>query len=286
MITYGGVIRDDEYYGYADNNIQYAVNCCGYVKIKTKDIHMTRTRADYYLIYLIGGVGHYRTADCHITAGTGDIVLYRPDEMQNYYYSHSDHPEFYWIHFTGSDAEGLLSELQFSERHILHIGINDEIISLFKKIISELQLKKQLHEEISCTYLLQLIYGIVRLRYCADSDGEYPRNADIEGVMKRMHTDYNKNRTVADYAVNCNLSAYRFCHVFKNNVGVPPMRYVEQLRMEKSKELLSSTSLSVGEISDMVGYSSPFYFSRVFKKNTGKAPSAFRNITIYNKGNV
>jgi AraC-like DNA-binding protein len=48
--------------------------------------------------------------------------------------------------------------------------------------------------------------------------------------------------------------------------------------MDKSKELLIDTDLTINEISDVVGYNDPFYFSKVFKRNTGLTPTAFRKL--------
>ena len=80
MITYSGVINDNEYFGYANNSVSYAVNCSGYVKISTKDVHMTRIRADYYLVYLINGKCLYRLDNSSTEASAGDVIFYRPGE--------------------------------------------------------------------------------------------------------------------------------------------------------------------------------------------------------------
>ena len=69
---------------------------------------------------------------------------------------------------------------------------------------------------------------------------------------------------------------YQFIRKFKKSMLMPPSRYIEKIRMDRSRELLADTDLTVNEISGIVGYNDPFYFSKVFKKNTGLNPMAFR----------
>ncbi len=64
-----------------------------------------------------------------------------------------------------------------------------------------------------------------------------------------------------------------FRKLFKQETGVTPLEYLTTLRIEHAKGLLSSTSLTVRQIAAMVGYDDPYYFSRIFKKATGKSPS-------------
>ena len=54
------------------------------------------------------------------------------------------------------------------------------------------------------------------------------------------------------------------------------MEYLTGLRMDKAKELLTSTEYSMKEICSMVGYADPNYFSRIFKKNTGVTPTEYK----------
>ncbi len=69
---------------------------------------------------------------------------------------------------------------------------------------------------------------------------------------------------------------------FKNAYNETPLEYLTNLRITKSKELLTNklNNLSISEVSQIVGFNDPLYFSRVFSKKTGMSPSEFRN-TFY-----
>jgi len=79
-------------------------------------------------------------------------------------------------------------------------------------------------------------------------------------------------------ANNCGLSERRFREVFSEQVGKSPKCYYEELRMQMAGEYLRNTPLTIGEISEKLGYRNQFYFCRAFTKNFGVNPSNYRRI--------
>ena len=72
------------------------------------------------------------------------------------------------------------------------------------------------------------------------------------------------------------LTARRFGDLFKSAVGTTPNRYVVLRRVERAKELLMLEGISVGEVAALCGFSDVYYFSKVFKSETGISPSRWR----------
>ncbi len=72
-----------------------------------------------------------------------------------------------------------------------------------------------------------------------------------------------------------NISISYFRKLFTNIYMIPPARYLQKIRISKAKDLLISNSYTVGEIAEMVGYSSIYYFSYAFRKEMGLPPSEF-----------
>ncbi|MDF2725202.1 MAG: AraC family transcriptional regulator, partial [Paenibacillus sp.] len=66
------------------------------------------------------------------------------------------------------------------------------------------------------------------------------------------------------------------CQVFKKYAGTTIHQYIQQLRVQRAKYLLTHSDKSVQEIAKEIGYSEPFYFSRLFKKNEGVSPQHYR----------
>ena len=279
MLSYEGVILEkDTNTGYEDKTEPYLINCSGHIQFKTRNVSISRERVDYYLIYLVNGFGYYRFDKGFCTVPAGNIVIYKSLEVQDYYYIGNEKTELYWIHFTGEAAGKLLYNLGLAEKHYFKVGINTECIQLFEKIINEINIKNPGYHSFCIGYLLQLLSIFSREALLEEKGRRILKNADMEAVIRKMHTEYQQDHPVEYYANCCNLSVYQFIRKFKGSMQLSPSRYIEKIRMDKSRELLLDTDLTVSEISEIVGFNDPFYFSKVFKKNTGMNPKAFRRM--------
>ena len=92
-----------------------------------------------------------------------------------------------------------------------------------------------------------------------------------------MRDDVRGELCLAEFARSVNLSVWRLCHIFKSDVGMPPMRYLRLLRMERAKGLLESSFLSVKEIAFQVGLNDESHFVRDFKSTYGFSPALYRS---------
>ena len=79
-------------------------------------------------------------------------------------------------------------------------------------------------------------------------------------------------------AAHLGISEVYFRKLFKTGFGISPGQYIQNQRLGKAKELLTASSLSVTCISSACGYTSIYHFCRIFKKQTGYTPSAFRDL--------
>ncbi|MFI3267890.1 MAG: AraC family transcriptional regulator, partial [Rikenellaceae bacterium] len=79
-------------------------------------------------------------------------------------------------------------------------------------------------------------------------------------------------------ATNLNMSYSNFRKIFKKIVGVSPLSYFNQMKIEEAKLLLSTTNISIKEISFLLSYDSPEAFSVYFHKKTKLTPSQYRSI--------
>ena len=91
-----------------------------------------------------------------------------------------------------------------------------------------------------------------------------------------MREDVRGELSLTEFAQSVNLSVWRLCHIFKSDVGMPPIRYLRLLRMERAKGLLESSFLSVKEIAFQVGLNDESHFVRDFKSTYGFSPALYR----------
>lgn len=100
------------------------------------------------------------------------------------------------------------------------------------------------------------------------------RSKTVDRALRFMRE--NDIYTVRDIAKYCGISESGLYAAFKKHLGETPVEVRHHLWAEKATELLTSTDLSIEEISNRLGFSSSSYFRKVFKKQTGHAPSAVR----------
>jgi AraC-like DNA-binding protein len=95
-------------------------------------------------------------------------------------------------------------------------------------------------------------------------------------ALTAFHRAPTADWTVASLAREAGLSRTSFAERFSDRLGATPMAYVTSCRMQIAREALAARGLSVAEAAEMSGYASESAFSRVFKKEIGISPAAFR----------
>jgi len=96
----------------------------------------------------------------------------------------------------------------------------------------------------------------------------------ITSFIFEHYTD--PNFSVQDISEHVNLSEVHLRRIFKSSVNTSPIKYINFLRLEKAKNMLISSNYTVTEVAQSVGFEDQYYFSRLFKKETGMAPSEYR----------
>lgn len=248
------------------------VNCCGYQHFMTRDFSIQRPggRPDYQILYVCKGCGHYCIDGQWTVMPAGSIILYRPLEPQIYQYFAKDDPEIYWLHFLGTESDGLLKEYHI---HNGFIGRHQSIKQLFDEIILECQLRKPRFQEVVTADFHKLLALIDRLSLALPASQE--GITLIEKLIARLNRHYMEVWDIQMMADYCHLSTDYFSHRFKQVTGVSPIQFLNNLRIERAKELLLAEHLSVSEVAELVGYKDPLYFSKAFKKATGMSPKLF-----------
>ncbi|BFK28962.1 helix-turn-helix domain-containing protein [Blautia producta] len=98
----------------------------------------------------------------------------------------------------------------------------------------------------------------------------------IQLATQYIKKHYNENLSINGLAELYNMSPNYFSSVFKRELDQSAVNYITEVRMEKAREYLKDTDLSVIEIAENVGYEDSQYFFRVFKKTTGVTPLQYR----------
>lgn len=137
---------------------------------------------------------------------------------------------------------------------------------------------KETVEEMS-SWFIEVFTKIIKIKYNISSKSKYSKKVSdsIDYINKNL-SNYSLSLTdIADYI---NVHKVYLCRIFKEETGENVTQYILKARIEKSKELISSTNYKLYEISEQLGFTSPQQFSILFKKVTGITPNQFRDSRV------
>ena len=275
MIDISGHLRDIRRdVGFSSSDSPIVINCCGYQFFNKSNFSRFRPsgRFDYQIIYLVSGKAKFLIQDVTYDVVAGDVVIYKPYEIQKYEYDGDAQSQVYWIHFTGSQALEILTKT-CGTHQLFNIGIHQDIAFYFNSIRDELLLKNNDYENIinlEFTLLLKLIS-----RYRIDLKSKNEHQHIFNHLILTLNDTYNDEWNIEKMASLCSMSQSRFLHLFKEQKGLSPMQFLMKLRIDKAKEIMIHSSISIQDVSKLVGYNDPLYFSRIFKKTTGQSPRQY-----------
>ncbi|MDX6385619.1 MAG: hypothetical protein QOK48_3192 [Blastocatellia bacterium] len=103
------------------------------------------------------------------------------------------------------------------------------------------------------------------------------RDRRVQVVKILIEDNFHRHLDLSEMAKTVNLSPWRLAHLFKDEVGISPLRYLSLVRLQRARQYLETGFLSVREIASSVGIPNPSHFTRSFKAAYGSSPLQHRN---------
>ncbi|MBQ1582010.1 MAG: helix-turn-helix domain-containing protein [Prevotella sp.] len=268
------------------------ISTVGYEEISPGDDYPTKGHADgyyfdlqkgrilneYQLLYLTEGEGIFQSTNQKPTRiKEGDLFLLFPGEWHTYHPLPQKGWKSYWIGFKGRNVDdrvraGFLSPT----KPIYHVGFSSEIVHLYDEAFSKAKEEAAYSQQTLAgivNHLVGLMYSLER-NIILNKDYNY---ADIMNRARlRIRESLESNLTIQKIAEELGIGYSNFRKLFKEYTGVAPAMYQQELRLQRAKEMLSTTNISIKEIAYRLNFDSPDYFSAKFKIKTGRKPSDFR----------
>ena len=139
-------------------------------------------------------------------------------------------------------------------------------------------------EQLVRSYLEQFLIFMLRIEFDQTKKvsleyalGSQPDDYLTAQVINYLGSNISKKITIDDIAGTLRYSRSYLSRVFKKESGYSIMEYLNKMRISQAKTLLLNGNDSITQIADTLGFQNIHYFSRVFKLETGKSPSDFRN---------
>ena len=270
------------------------VSTVGYEEIGVADSYPTRGHADgyyfdidkgrvlneYQLLYITEGEGIFNSAHAKdIPLKAGDLFLLFPGEWHTYHPTGKNGWKSYWIGFKGKNVDDRVKAGFLSvDKPIYHVGFSADIIRLYEEAYKRAQEEAPYSQQI----LAGIVNHLVGLKYALERSMELSKDhtrVDMINLARlRIRESLEADLTIQQIAEDLGVSYSNFRKLFKEFTGISPALYQQDLRLQRAKELLATTTLSIKEIAYRLRFESPDYFSSKFKIKTGKKPSEFRNM--------
>lgn len=240
-------------------------------------------RNHYLFHYVISGTGTLMADD-----SKGNTKTYSVKSMQGFmifpgqittYIADKELPwEYVWVEFDGLRAKSIAESAGLTmDTPIYHAQSK----SLREDMMNEMLYMTQ-NRESSPFHLIGHLYLFLdyMMRSSAGTNiqkGSQLRDFYIHEALNFMEHNFQNDISVEDVAAVCGLNRSYFGKIFKKAVGKSPQEFLLSYRMTKAAELLKLTQLSIGDISQAVGYDNQLHFSRAFKNIYGVSPREWRN---------
>lgn len=232
------------------------------------------------IFYVIGGKGRFTVESDTFDVKTNDMIIVNPN-----IYHHEDSDKNDPLEYVVLGVSEVSFDIEGKDNTFVYQNFdvaNDDIQYYISKLLSESEGKREGYQNV-CQKLFELflLFVIREMKINLSSN-------PIQNVVKReirmichyIDQNYADNITLDSLAEYMKINKYYMAHEFKKYMNISPINYLIERRIKECKSLLETTSLSIAEISETVGFSSQSYFSQMFKKNTGVSPKEYRDNDI------
>jgi AraC-like DNA-binding protein len=237
-----------------------------------------RTLNDYYIIFISKGKGKYESAltkPSDVVAGTcfflypGVWHRYKPDPKSGW--------EEFWVGFNGFYIERLMANGFFDRKDpMVYLGLNKDILIHFRGLLETVQASLVGYPQQIAGITMQIL-GLINNVAHHHGYNDDPIGKLIAKAKFIIQESFENTIDMKAIARELPMGYSSFRKAFKRLTGESPNQYHLNLRLNRAKDLLTSTVLNINEVAAQTGFESVFYFSKLFKKKNGVSPKYYRN---------
>ncbi|GHG06779.1 AraC family transcriptional regulator [Thalassotalea marina] len=230
----------------------------------------------YQLIYCQYGEGVLQYKNKQRSVKRGDLILISPNLAFQYQSKSDSKNTVYWLNFSGKLAD------DFAERLLMKMEDGFGVVGAqelaFKDFETLIQLGSRGYTAtnvIHAVHVLQQMLSFLALQLRLESFNVHSTFSleMIESLMQEnLHQELNLD-TLAHYS---QLSKFHFAKKFKELTDTSPIQYFINMKIQHACFQLDNTEDTIKQIAESLGYSDPYYFSRLFKKMVGISPKQYR----------
>jgi transcriptional regulator, AraC family len=231
------------------------------------------------LFYVVDGKGEFNIQGQRFPVKANDFVIINP-QVEHTELSSPDEPLEYIVLGIRGLSFSNLTPVSEGGHPFSFFNLRDEQKDILRYLNAMVQeaTSQQMSYELVCHNLLEiLLIKILRHQHFDLEVGKQSKaTKDISFIKHYLETYYHESIQLEDLASMTHLSRFYISHSFKKEIGMSPMEYLIDIRIKESKILLRTTNYSISQVADIVGFTTPTYFSKQFRKSTGISPTDYR----------
>lgn len=238
---------------------------------------LLHTHACTEIFYVVGGMGQFRIEEQTLSVAADDMVIVNPS-VEHTELSFNQSPLEYIVmgvegleFAAGEDGDGRYCLVNFK-------GSREDILYTLKILLAELEAKAEGYDLICQDLLEVLVVRLMRHTEFSLTPAQPRKRSSKECATVRRYIDshFKENISLDLLSETAHVNKYYLVHAFSKEYGVSPINYLISRRIRESLYLLSDTDHSLSQISHMLGFSSPSYFSQSFRRLMGVSPMEYR----------
>ncbi|WP_342575169.1 AraC family transcriptional regulator [Paenibacillus sp. FSL M8-0142] len=233
---------------------------------------------DYQWIQCRSGEGKFKLGETEQIVKQGMGMLLFPDQKHEYY-ALSGSWEVDWIVFDGRGVASLFESVGIVGTCVFTLATPEHLLSRMRELLqAALTPQEQTLSNYACSAILYtLLTEIIQRISVEGSDTVGQQYERLKPVLDYIDQHYAEEITLQSLAGLMGITPEYFCHLFKKTTGIRPISYVNQVRINKSKQLLlDNAQRGMQDIARQVGFESASYYGAIFKKMERMTPGAFR----------
>ena len=232
------------------------------------------------LIFCATGAGILRLSQKQWDIQDRQLLLIPPDTPHTYAAAATLPWTIFWLHFTGRLAGEHAKILKLSSQSpVLTLGNSEAWIQQYEKlytcVANGFSDQALVNSSVMLANLLCLTGDLRVEQHRRGRHSEQRIQSSVE-YMTEHHAEHLTLPTLAEQAT---LSVPQYSALFRRQTGTTPARYLTRIRLRHACERLSYTQEPIAAIAKAVGIEDPLYFSRLFKRHVGHAPSVYRKLS-------
>lgn len=184
-----------------------------------------------------------------------------------------------WITFGGVRLEDTVQTIGFEESGVYYVSNSDGILAKMRRSLNLCLSDNSMKGIESSSMIYDLLMDLLKYTSKTGEDSMQKQYSKLQPVFDYIQNNYHKPIGLEMLAATINITPQYLCLLFKEIMGTRPFEYLNNVRINKSKDLmLKQQELTIKEIANRVGYEDASYFCSVFKRVEGISPGMFKKL--------